>query len=278
MLDKRIKNMLSYTKREVLMIKLDLTSILFSKKNYDVEYKLHKICQSFNINMVTVLDFVELTIKTIALKPKIIFCDCSTISLSSSNIVAFMEKIEFKDTRVIFVGDENQTRAYKNFIGKNISIANLNDLSMVLEAMQSQLIYEELAESQRLDNLSGLSMAIYKLLCSIGFSAKHSGCAYLRECVKNVVLNNGVVHALASEQYPFIAVLFKTNILNVERNIRNAITSAWEHYGKENWYKVFYSKSMQMGKKPTNREFIYMCSEIISSQIKYNIAPNYETI
>ena len=134
-----------------------------------------------------------------------------------------------------------------------------------------------MASIQNSDLSNGLTMEIYKLLFSIGFSSKHSGCAYLRECIKNVVLNNGVVRALASDQYPYIAVTFKTNIVNVERNIRNSIDCAWRNYGKDNWHKIFYSKSMQMGKKPTNREFIYMCSEIIASQIKYNICPNYDT-
>ncbi|MGN1212747.1 MAG: sporulation initiation factor Spo0A C-terminal domain-containing protein [Christensenellales bacterium] len=259
------------------MIKFDLTAILYSKKNYDIEYKLHKICQNFNINLVTVLDFVELTIKSITIKPKMIFCDCATINFSSSNIMAFMQKDEFKKTRIIFLGNQSQTNAYKNFVGKNIGIADINELPDIIDDMQSKLLYEEIADTQENELKNGLSMAIYKLLCSIGFSAKHCGCAYLRECIKNVVLNNGVIHALASDQYPYIAATFKTNIANVERNIRNCIDCAWKNYGKDNWHKVFFSKSMQLGKKPTNREFIYMCSEIIASQIKYNIRPNYDT-
>lgn len=259
------------------MIKLDLTAVLYSKKNYDVEYKLHKTCQNFNINLVTVLDFIELAIKSLTLKPKLIFCDCATVNLSSSNIMAFMQKEEFKNTSIIFLGTSEQTKAYKNIVGKNISIASLQELPDIIDDMQSKLVYEDMMETQAENMSSGLSIAIYKLLCSIGFSAKHCGCAFLRDCIRNVVLNNGVVRSLASDQYPYIAAAFKTNIVNVERNIRNSIDCAWKNYGKENWHKVFYSKSMQMGKKPTNREFIYMCSEIIASQIKYNIHPNYDT-
>ena len=259
------------------MIKLDLTAVLYSKKNYDIEFKLHKMCQSFNINLVNVLDFIELAIKSLTLKPKIIFCDCATINLSSSNINAFLQKDEFKNSKIIFLGTAEQTNGYKSFISENIYIATMQNLPTIIDDMLSKLIYEDMATTKLENQTNGLSIAIYKLLCSVGFSAKHSGCAFLRDCIRNVVLNNGVVHSLASDQYPYIAVAFKTNIANVERNIRNAIDCAWKTYGKENWHKVFYSKSMQMGKKPTNREFIYMCSEIISSQIKYNILPNYDT-
>lgn len=259
------------------MIKFDLTAVLYSKRNYDAEYKIHKICQSFSINLVTVLDFVELTIKSISLKPKIIFCDCSTVNFSSSNIMAFMQKEEFKNTKIIFLGNLEQTKAYKNFVNENISIAEITDLPCIIDDLQSKLLYEEFTDVRKTEAESGLSMAIYKLLSSIGFSSKHTGYAFLRECIKNVVLNNGVVHSLITEQYPYVAVTFRTSITNVERNIRNAIECAWNSCGSEIWYKVFYSKSLQMGKKPTNREFIYMCSEIISSQIKYNIKPNYDS-
>ena len=260
------------------MIKFDLTAVLYSKRNYDMEHKLHKLCQSSNINLITVLDFVELTIKCITLKPNIIFCDCSTITCSSSNISAFLEQESFKNTKIIFVGSCEQIKVYKNFANKNILTCEINELPFIIDQIQSQTIYNEILENQNVEQNNELSMAIYKLLCSIGFSAKHSGSLYLRECIKNVILNNCIVHALASEYYPYIAVLFKTNTINVERNIRNSIECAWETYGKDNWYKIFYSKSMKMGKKPTNREFIYLCSEIIQSQIKYNIIPNYDAI
>lgn len=260
------------------MIKFDLTAIFYSKKNYDMEYKLHRTCQSFSINLVTVLDFVELAIKCLTLKPKIVFCDCSTVSLSSNNITAFMEKEEFKNTKIIFVGTEEQTRSFNNFVGTNIHIAKFSEIASLIDEMQSSLRYDSLQLNNQSEWSNELSLSIYKLLCSIGFSAKHSGCAYLRDCIKNVIINNGVIHSLISDQYPYIASMFKTSIVNVERNIRNAINCAWKNYGKDNWYKVFFSKSMQMGKKPTNRELIYMCSEIIQSQIKYNIAPNYDII
>ena len=105
------------------MIKLDLTAVLYSKKNYDIEFKLHKMCQNFNINLVNVLDFVELAIKSLTLKPKIIFCDCATVSFSSSNIEAFMQREEFKNSKIISDVINNYCTSFYNRLrfGKDLT-------------------------------------------------------------------------------------------------------------------------------------------------------------
>lgn len=257
------------------MIKLELTAILYSKKNYDMEYKLHLLCKRFCINLLTVLDFIELTIKSISLTPQIIFCDCSTINLSSFNIKAFMEKNEFKHTKVIFVGDKSQTNGLHNIVGGNLIAAEYCDISNIINSMQSELHFDSISSKLCNQTFQELDITIYKLLSNIGFSAKHSGYSYLRLAIKNVVANDGVIHSLNSDQYPYIASVFKTSVANIERDIRNAINHAWNIFGASGWSKIFFSKSMEMGKKPTNREFIFMCSEIIMSQIKYHIIPNY---
>jgi hypothetical protein len=249
------------------MTKFDLTAMLYSKKNYELEYKLHKLCQQNSINLVTVLDFFELAIKSFTLKPRLIFCDCSTVKFSSGKLRAFLEKEEFKNARIIFVGKADEIKAYKEFAINNLVTAEMCDLPLIIDEIQCELRYEEIEKLATNSSTNALSLEIYKLLCSIGFSAKHTGCAYLRECIRNVVVNNGVIHTLATDQYPYIAVVFKTSIVNVERNIRNAINCAWKSYGKDNWHKIFFSKSMEMGQKPTNREFIYMCSQIVQAQI-----------
>lgn len=260
------------------MIKFDLTAIFYSKKNYDMEHRLQRTCQSYSISLVSAIDFVELAIKCTSLKPSIVFCDCSTINLSSNNLTAFIEKEEFKNTKIIFVGNQADTKAYHSFTSENIIIASLTEVPALIDEMQSKMRFDKLNTPDENFSSDQINISIYKLLCSIGLSSKHSGCAYLRECIKNVILNNGVIHSLVSDQYPYVASVFKTSAVNVERNIRNAIDRAWTTYGKDNWYKVFFSKSMQMGKKPTNRELIDMCSQIIQSEIKYNITPNYETL
>ena len=256
------------------MIKMELTAILYSKKNLDLGYKLHNICKKFNINLVTAIDFIELTIKSMELKPQIVFCDCSTIEISSSNLNAFLEREEFKHTKIIFIGEQSETQSLKNIVCNNLTIATEKEVAGIIDNLQS-----EICVTSRLIKLENqafyeLEEDVYKLLCDLGFSLKYSGCIYLRCGIKNVIANNGVMHSLSTYEYPYIAATFKTNVTNVERNIRTAIIRAWKTFGKDNWSKIFYSKSLQDGKMPTNREFLYMCSELMLPKLKQKMSGN----
>ena len=244
------------------MKKIVLTSILYSKKNYDLSYKLHNLCKKYSLNLVNALDFVELTIKSLELKPQIIFCDCETIELTSGNLNAFLEKNEFKDTKIVFIGDEGVQNSLKNIVCKNLMLAKIGELGEIIDNLQNNYNFENMLPSNN-NNFDGLELKIYKLLSSVGISPKHSGYGYLLCGIKHVVSNNGVINSLNSALYPYIASNFRTSSANVERNIRNAIYQAWRGFGMRSWYQIFFLKTLEEGKKPTNREFIYMCSEII---------------
>ena len=97
----------------------------------------------------------------------------------------------------------------------------------------------------------------------------------LRSIIKNVVVNNGIMHSLSNYEYPYIAATFKTKVNNVERNIRTAILKTWLVTGKDNWGKIFYINTIQNGKMPTNREFIYMCAEQILPKLKLKMSGSY---
>ena len=244
------------------MKKIMLTAILYSKRNFDLSYKLYLLCRKYGLNMVTAMDFVELTIKCVELKPQIVFCDCETVEFSSGNLNAFLEKNEFKNVKFVFVGNDEQVAPLKNIICKNLAIAKVSEIGSVIDDLQNCFNYENILEKE-FDCSGSLELEIFKLLGDMGLSPKHTGYAYLRIGIRNIVLNNGVMNSLNSEQYPLIASVFKTSTVNVERNIRNAIVQAWNSFGKDNWYDIFSLKSLASGKKPTNREFLYMCSEMI---------------
>ena len=249
------------------MKRIILTGILYSKKNYDLSYRLRGICKRYSLNLVNAIDFVELTIKCLELKPQVVFCDCSTIEFTSGNLNAFLEKNEFKDTRIVFIGQDNDEDKFKNLLCKNLSFAKFSELETLIDNLQNDYDFENIVV-KNIEIYDGLELEICKMLSDLGLSPKHSGYLYLRYSIKSVVLNNGVLDSLNSEHYPIIASVFKTSPANVERNIRNAICQAWLNSGKNNWHEVFFLKSIKDGKKPTNREFIYMCSEIIISQHK----------
>ena len=247
------------------MKRIMLTGILYSKKNYDLSYRLRGLCKRYSLNLVNAIDFVEVTIKCLELKPQVVFCDCSTIEFTSGNLNAFLEKNEFKDTKIVFIGQDNDAEKFKNILCKNLSFAKFSELEMLIDNLQNDYNFENFV-TKKYEVYDGLELEICKMLSNLGLSPKHSGYLYLRYGIKTVILNNGVIDSLNSEHYPIIASIFKTSPANVERNIRNAICQAWIGFGKHNWQDIFFLKSIKEGKKPTNREFIYMCSEIMLSK------------
>lgn len=254
---------------------MELIAILYSKKNYDLGYRIHNICKEFNINLVTALDFIELAIKTIELKPQFILCDCETVEVNSLILNAFFERNEFKDKKMIFVGgNENHTKFLTNYVSNDFFVTNITNLKSSIAEMQSDINFDDIATKTNTRENNHFDIEISKLLNELGFSLKYSGSAYLRYGLRNVLINNGVLYSLSSTEYPKIATMFKTTVANVERNIRNAIDNAWKIFGKTNWSKIFYSKLIDYGKKPTNREFMYMCAEILMPKLQQKVV-NY---
>lgn len=249
------------------MIKLNIIGILYSNKNYDLEYKIHNFCRAHSINIATAIDFVELTMKSVEIKPQIIFCDCKTINVSSYSLNVFIEKMEFKDTKIIFIGDESDKNGLQNFMTKNMFVTSYDNLPKLINDVIADIVSENVTNEEKLPLTNDLRVEICKLLSSLGFSAKFSGYAYLCSCIKNVIMHQGIIHSLSTEQYAYTAFQFKTTSINVERNIRNAISYAWKNFGST-WDELLCAKSLQLGKKPTNREFIFMCSTIIISKTK----------
>lgn len=251
------------------MVKLDLTAILYSRKNYELSYKLKKWCRELNINLVTILDFVELTIKTIQLNPQIIFCDCSTVEFSSGNIRALIDNKEYSGAQIIFVGDNEKCLAQlKQVLNDEFVFIKPNEIPSYLDSKESELRIKANTTVHNRDMELEITEHVCRCLCCLGVSQRHSGYAFVKDIIINVILNNGVLHSLISDQYPFIAAKYKTSIVNVERNIRNAINSAWNFYGKKNWHEQFFNKSLEFGKKPTNREFIFMCVDKLMNELK----------
>ena len=210
-----------------------MSTILYTNKNLSLSYKIHMLSKKYAFNLVTAIDFVELTIKCVEIKPQVVFCDCDTIMFSESAVKLLFEKNELKDIKFVFVGSKVNLEKYSNIGIANISICETDFIDERVDELQREINFEKLLEKEFGDT-GTIEFEISNLLSSLGLSPKHSGYAYLRHCILNIVLNNGIISSLNTEQYPIVASTFKTNTTNVERNIRNAILQAWERYGKEN--------------------------------------------
>lgn len=252
------------------MVSYNLTGILYSKKNYSLEFKLKNICKKRNIFLTTSTDFIELTIKNSELKPQFIFFDCDTIELLDYKIEAITERPDFKNISIFFIADDHEKIPKFSEFTDNMMIITSDDIEKNIDKILHTIDFAKSISSTYAMNNVELNTDIYKLLTSLGFSTKYVGYSYLCDCIKNVILNNGIIRSLSTEQYVYVATKFRTNVVNVERDIRNIISETWKSFGTT-WYNILLAKSLEIGIKPTNREFINMCCHIITLKAKYQI-------
>lgn len=103
------------------------------------------------------------------------------------------------------------------------------------------------------------------LLRNIGVPVRMVGYKYLRDAIILAVDDTESLMSVTKNIYPEIAIRHGTSSGNVERNIRYVIESTWNRRAE-----VIPENDLFKGavKKPTNSEFILVCSEWIHYQRK----------
>lgn len=243
------------------MSKRELTALLYSNKNLDLMCKLNKSCYRMSMNMVTCINFVELTINVHKLKPQIIFLDLNTIEMNRNRLMLMTDSKEFKNIKIILVGTLEQCPKIDDLEQVGFSLlSQLDNCILRCADIININALKSIKDERQTETMIGY---VSKLLFDLGFSPKHSGYCYLKDIISNILQNGGIVSSLINEQYPCIAVKFKTSPSNIERNIRNAITIAYA-YEHEKWNDIFpRCLAFKAIKRPTNREFICMCVETL---------------
>ncbi len=111
-----------------------------------------------------------------------------------------------------------------------------------------------------LDTLS-LDDKISNLFLGMGIPAHIKGYQYLREGIKLVIAQPGMISGITKELYPAIAHRFGTSSSKVERAIRHAIEVAWSRGRVETLNKAFGCEVAQPNDKPTNGELIALIAD-----------------
>ena len=246
------------------MIRLNLTALLYSNKNIDLAYKAKRICRNVEINLINTLDFVDLTIKIVELKPQIVFFDLSTIRLEKQIMQLFISKGQYFIPNIILIyNDEAQLDEYREF---NFAAVKLDELEKMLFKEEKSFKLNAVLFEHEKKNMSNIISQINNDLFTMGFSPKHTGYGYIIEAIKIVIKKQGVMGSLNNEVYPLIAAKYGTTTSNVERSIRNAIVCAFNSFDStkntidaNNLFSFF-------NERPTNRAFICMYLEKMLEQ------------
>ena len=102
---------------------------------------------------------------------------------------------------------------------------------------------------------------IYDFLIKIGIYPKLKGFDLLVYAVITVLKNPIYIHSITTTLYPTIAKAFEVSVACVERNMRNAIETAYNGGKLQEVANKLYGGNFKKYEKPTNGEFIsYMVS------------------
>lgn len=99
-----------------------------------------------------------------------------------------------------------------------------------------------------------VSLCVKRLLGQYGIPVHVMGYRYLHDCIVLVLENPSAADSVTKILYPSIAKKHKTTWTSVERDIRNAISIAWERSDKT-------KPGFHTSRHPTNREFILTAAD-----------------
>ena len=122
--------------------------------------------------------------------------------------------------------------------------------------MQNEMTPEE--KETDLENM------VTNLLRSLGVPIKMVGYKYLRDAIILSIRDTEALLSVTKFVYPQIAETHGTSAGNVERNIRYVIESTWQRKEDPKYVMKIAQVFHNITKKPTNSEFILVCSEWIN--------------
>ncbi len=98
-------------------------------------------------------------------------------------------------------------------------------------------------------------------LLRLGIATKLRGYGYLREAV--MLLAKDPNQSITKELYPTVAAQFHGTAIQVERSIRSAIYTAWEHRDNQIWQLYFPANDSGSIPRPTNAAVISRLADIL---------------
>lgn len=113
-----------------------------------------------------------------------------------------------------------------------------------------------------------LEQLTVNLLRDIGVPLRMVGYKYLKDAIIIALNDPDALMSITKNVYPEIAARHETSAGNVERNIRYVIESTWSRRSDKKYEKIVDAVFKGTTKKPTNSEFILVCSETIHFQMK----------
>ena len=148
---------------------------------------------------------------------------------------------------------------------KKILLMNIEDGELLdeIKALLQRRGYEPTLASEPDDKNSIIDKKITRIFIALGISAKLKGYIFLREAIKFTIEEPDIINNVTTKLYPKVAALCDSDPKKVERDIRNAIETAWSRGKLKNLNSLFGMQVYDNYDKPTNSEFIALIADKI---------------
>mgnify|MGYP003571316998 CR=1 FL=1 len=223
------------------------SAILLASKDEDKVYYVKNVCKNINYNLVIEKDFYQFFKNLINLRPKFAFIDILAENLKEFPF-KLLESSVFKDETKLVVLDEN-------FISNNkfIDCVNLYKLESYILSSNFYLKQPNI-EVVKVDRT-----LINNILLKLNFGPSLKGKEFLKESIY-LILENRNYYGQLKNCFAQVAQKYCTRPLNVDRNIRTAISKAYKKQDKINWSEYF---GVDISLTPTIHDFIFLCADKI---------------
>ena len=238
------------------------SAILFSKQDYNLGEVLKLICREKRANLVYCRNLAELVITNIQSMPEVVFHDEESIPFNFNLYKDFKDSKKYHMPHYVIISynPEKFTGLDENIyvINKgNYSTAIYDFMDKVKEAKQAVL-----SESRKAE----LKSKISDYLNELGLTTKYLGYCYIKELVVDVIEDRRKLKSFNSKLYPHVAIKFNTQVINIERDVRNAINVAIGSCKNRKLYDEImgYSNITKNNKVPSNKQFITWLAEKVA--------------
>lgn len=230
------------------------SALLFSKKDYSLAEALKYICREKKFNLTYCLTFPEVIHHVINSKPEIIFFDSEHINFNYELYQDFVASKLFYTPKIIILSLNPQSYT---FLNSNIEIIDKNNFSEKLLKILDNT-EEKISKGLSEDRIAEIRAKTTKMLCDLGITTKYLGYDYIRELVVDVVSDKRMLQSFNKKLYPKLAMKYNTQVNNIERNIRNAITIASQRSKNKTLFDEITGRSLltNAGPVPSNKQFI----------------------
>lgn len=202
----------------------------------------------------------------------ILLCDMIMPCMDGIAVVEEMSKLELLEkTKIIMLSSVGSEDITSKAINMGVSYYMLKPVEYPILVNRIKEVHEGFKSIEKKDNLNiiqsevnsffvsdvdNLDLEITNIMNKMGVPAHIKGYTFMREGIKMIIEDIGLLGSVTKELYPSIASKYSTTSSRVERAIRHSIEVAWSR-GNYNYIAEFFNYNLDTRvTKPKNAEFM----------------------